>query len=270
MTHSSSYQARAVGANGLIEYTDIDHGTWTLLHKRQRILTEQCAHPLISVALRALSLPDRHVPQCAEVSERLNAMTGWSMAPVPALIDFSTFYGMLAGRCFPAASFIRRREELDYLKEPDIFHEIFGHSPILAIPELAEFSERIGELGVQCPAEWHPWIARLHWFTIEFGLMRHQGERRALGAGLISSASELRYSVRSSQPVVRPFNLLDCLRTPYRIDILQPLYFELEDLRSLGALSNAEIIRSMHQAREMGSHEPLYTPKKRQSVEEPC
>lgn len=269
MKHASPYRARTADASGQIAYSDLDHATWSLLYARQRRLAEQCAHPLVNAALGALSLPEHHVPQCAEVSQRLGTLTGWSMAPVPALIDFSTFYGMLAEQCFPAASFIRRQEELDYLTEPDIFHEIFGHAPILAIDELAEFSERIGTLGAQCPAQWHPWIARLHWFTIEFGLLRHQGQRRALGAGLISSASELRYSVRASQAIVKPFDLLDCLRTPYRIDILQPLYFELEDLKVLSTLTTERIIDGLQQARKLGSHAPLYATDKPHRID-PC
>ncbi len=270
MPTQTAYQAYLPDQDGRVDYPAHDHETWQILYERQWPLISRLAHPVVLEGMNRLKLGKQRIPQCIPLSGQLQQLTGWSVTPVPALIGFRRFYGMLADRRFPAASFIRRREELDYLQEPDIFHEIFGHAPLLANPVLADFSRRIGELGKHANDELHVWLARLHWFTIEFSLMMHQGNIRALGAGLLSSPGEIRYAICSSQPVIRPFDLVDCLRTPYRIDIQQPLYYLFDDLEQIESISDDNILDAIAIARDLGLHEPLYPLERGSDHREPC
>lgn len=261
MTKTSRYQAYQPDASGHIHYSADDNTVWHELIMPQRARTERYCSRVFRDGLETLRMPNDHIPQCREISEALDSATGWQVTPVPALISFDRFYTLLAERRFPAASFIRSREEMDYLQEPDIFHEIFGHTPLLANPTIAEFSHHIGELGCRASADYHVWLARLYWFTVEFGLIREGGEIRALGAGLASSASELPWAVESEEPLRRPFDLIDVLRTPYRIDIHQPAYYVLDDLEQLQALMGTDLLAAIDRARALGLQAPLYAPK---------
>jgi len=253
----SQYVAKQPDASGCIQYDAVENETWKILIQRQMPLVEQYACSEYIDALAKLDLPLDQIPQCAAVTERLITKTGWKVAPVPALIDFKTFFDMLANKVFPAASFIRSRQELDYLQEPDIFHEIFGHTPLLSDPHFAEFTHSIGLLGQQADKSQYVWIARIYWFTVEFGLLNG----KALGAGLISSFSELSYSVESEAAIRKPFDLIEVLRTPYRIDIHQPIYYVLESMEQLLALSKQDLFAAIEQARALGLHAPLYPVK---------
>jgi len=261
MKTASRYRAYRPDASGRIPYSRDDDSIWHDLILPQRKRAQRYCSRVFLEGLARLELDDDRIPQCIALSERLQAITGWSVTPVPALISFDRFYSLLAERRFPAASFIRSREEMDYLQEPDIFHELFGHTPLLATPNLAEFSHRIGRIGCRVRAEDHVWLARLYWFTVEFGLIREQGRIRSLGAGLASSAGELPYAVDSDIPLRKPFDLLELLRTPYRIDIHQPIYFVLDSVEQLLELSEGEILSTVGQARAKGLHAPLYAPK---------
>ena len=177
-----------------------------------------------------------------------------------ALIAFGRFFSLLADRCFPAASFIRRREHFDYIEEPDIFHEIFGHAPLLTDPRFAAFSHAVGQAGMRAEKADYAWLIRLYWFTIEFGLTREDGVLKGLGSGLASSIAELQWAT-SGQPELRPFDVIDILRTPYRIDILQPVYFVIEDLDDLFAAAQRDLLADVATARAQGLHAPKYPPK---------
>jgi phenylalanine-4-hydroxylase len=179
---------------------------------------------------------------------------------VPALIPFDRFFALLADRCFPAASFIRRREHFDYIEEPDIFHEIFGHAPLLTDARFAAFSHAIGQAGMQAEKTDYAWLIRLYWFTIEFGLTRENGVIKGLGSGLASSISELQWAT-SGKPELRPFDVIDILRTPYRIDILQPAYFLIETMDDLFAAAQRDLLADVATARALGLHAPKYPPK---------
>ncbi len=224
----------------------------------QRAAVSRYASCWFNRGLALLELPDDRIPQCKEVSARLSALTDWRVEPVPALIPFRQFYGMLAERVFPAASFIRSREEMQYLQEPDIFHEIYGHTPLLTIPQVADFAQSVGKLGIACAPENHVWLARLFWFTVEFGMIREAGEIRAFGAGLASSSSELRYSVESDLAERKPFDLLDLLRTPYRINIQQPIYFVMDGIELFTQLADNDLLAMIGRARQLGLHPPVY------------
>lgn len=261
MKTTSRYQAHQPDAQGMIPYSADEHAVWQTLFSPQKARARQYCSHVFTDALEQLALGPTRIPQCADVSHRLQQVTGWRVTPVPALIGFERFYQLLSSRIFPAASFIRSRDELEYLQEPDIFHEIFGHTPLLANPVIAEFSHHIGVLGSQAPAQDHVWLARLYWFTVEFGLIRENGQIKALGAGLASSASELPYAIESPAAERRPFDLMDVLRTPYRIDIHQPLYFVLDGLNQLHELIHTDVPGAIHHAQALGLHPPRFAPR---------
>lgn len=261
MTKHTKYIAKVPDAQGHIAYTKEEDAVWRDLVAQQQPRVAQFCAEVFQKGQRQLNLPQDQVPQCAEVSEVLRALTGWQVAPVPALIGFGRFFEMLAAQTFPAASFIRSRADFDYIEEPDIFHEIYGHTPLLTDPRFARFSQRIGETGLRCDKADYAWLIRLYWFTIEFGLMQEGGSVKALGSGLASSPGELRHSVEAPHVVRRPFDVCDILRTPYRIDIHQPVYFVLEDVDQLLAAAERDLLADIKAAQGLGLFAPCYPEK---------
>jgi len=262
MGKGTKYVAKVPDENGFIHYTDEEHQIWHELITRQRKVLPGRACAEYIDALELLGLPDDRIPQCGEVSRVLRAHTGWEVAPVPALINFTDFFNLLANKRFPAASFIRSREEMEYLQEPDIFHEIFGHTPLLTDPRFAAFTHAYGKAGAAARKEDRPMLARLYWFTVEFGLIhRHDEGLRAYGAGVVSSIGETIYALDSEQPQRKPFDPLDVLRTPYRIDIYQPIYFVIESFDTLFEVAQMDLLGLIEQARELGMHSPAFPPK---------
>ncbi|NNC98748.1 MAG: phenylalanine 4-monooxygenase [Gammaproteobacteria bacterium] len=271
MAKQSKYQARHPDADGQIAYRTDEHRRWARLMARQQHPLSQYAAPQYLRALEALDLPADQIPQCREVSQKLRATTGWSVEPVPALIDFTTFFTMLSERRFPAASFIRSWKEMDYLEEPDIFHEILGHTPLLADADYAAFVHNYGKTGCRATREERVWLARLFWFTVEFGLLHTRSGLKAFGAGIVSSFSELSYAIESPAVNRRPFDPIEILRTPYRIDRLQTDYFVLDSLEQLYALADEDLLALVHQAMRAGlrpstvKYQPV-SPEARQTV----
>ncbi|SNT68681.1 phenylalanine 4-monooxygenase [Paracoccus seriniphilus] len=260
MPKSTEYEAKVADAEGHISYDAEEDAVWRDLIARQMPAVRQhMARPYLQ-GLDLLDMPRDRVPQCPEISQKLGSLTGWRVEPVPALIGFGRFFGMLADRTFPAASFIRKRKHFDYIEEPDIFHEIFGHTPLLTDPAFAAFSQAIGEAGTRCDKADYSWLIRLYWFSIEFGLMREDGQLKALGSGLASSVTELPWSI-SDRPEHRAFDVLDILRTPYRIDIHQPVYFVIDHLDDLFAAAERDLLSDVAEARKLGLHAPKYPPK---------
>lgn len=252
MAKISKYIAREPDAFGVIDYTPDEHAVWRDLMGAQLPLLPGRACDLYLRGLDILDLPEDRIPQCREISAGLTAVTGWRVKPVAALIPFDEFFQLLKDRVFPAASFIRSRKEFRYLEEPDIFHEIFGHTPLLTHPVIAEFSQHIGRIGVAAPPAYHVWLARLYWMTIEFGLLDTPKGLRAVGAGIMSSNEELIYALESDLPERRPFDVVTALRTPYRIDQLQPIYYVLESLDQLLALTEIDLLRQIDEAKRRG------------------
>jgi phenylalanine-4-hydroxylase len=255
---STTYVARKVDAKGNAAYTADENRVWHDLITRQLPLVQNRACNEYLQGVRALNLPHDHIPQCPEISAVLQEMTGWSLEPVPALIPFEHFFHLLANHKFPAATFIRRREELDYLQEPDIFHEIFGHCPLLTHQACADFTATYGKLGLDATPEDREMLAKLYWFTIEFGLINTPQGVRAYGGGILSSKEETVYSVESTIPIRKPFDIIDILRTPYRIDIMQPVYFVIDSFDVLFELIELDLISLIQKARKMEPHKPLY------------
>lgn len=257
---STQYLAREPDSNGFIDYPEAEHQIWNTLITRQLKVIEGRACQEYLDGIEQLSLPHERIPQLGEINQVLQAATGWRVARVPALIPFQTFFELLASKQFPVATFIRTAEELDYLKEPDIFHEVFGHCPLLTNPWFAEFTHTYGKLGLAASKEERVYLARLYWLTIEFGLVDTPQGRRIYGGGILSSPKETLYCL-SGEPQQLTFDPVEAMRTPYRIDILQPLYFALPELKRLFELAHEDIMGMVQQAMKLGLHAPKFAPK---------
>ena len=266
MGKSSKYEAKIPDANGVIAYTADENRIWAELHARQmKIIPGRVCNEFLQ-GLDALSLPSDRIPQPGEVSEVLRQRTGWEVAPVPALINFDRFFDLLSRKKFPAASFIRTREEMDYLQEPDIFHEIFGHTAMLTHPAFADFTEAYGKAGMKASKEERVYLARLYWFTVEFGLLATDDGIRIYGGGIASSPGETIYALESDEPIRRPFDPIDALRTPYRIDIYQTVYYVLDRMDDLFELAGADLLGLIRKARALGPFAPTYPPKQKDAA----
>jgi len=220
-----------------------DHATWRELMRRQAPLWERHAARAFRVGLATLGC-EGGVPDFAVASARLQGATGWSLVGVPGLIPEGAFFAHLAARRFPVTVWIRTPEELDYLEEPDIFHDFAGHVPLLLEPAFADFLQAYGALGAEAEAlgALRP-LARLYWHMVEFGLIEEDGGLRAYGAGILSSAAETAHSITSAAPRRLRYDPRRVLRSDYRIDDLQPTYFVIrghaelfETMRGLPAL----------------------------------
>ncbi|MFY8326203.1 phenylalanine 4-monooxygenase [Pseudoalteromonas sp. ZZD1] len=262
MAKASKYTSRTPDENGVIHWSDEENKIWSELVARQLKCIEGKACNEYMEGLKKINLPHDRIPQLSELNEVLLATTGWQVAPVPALIDFDEFFRLLANKQFPVATFIRTREEFDYLQEPDIFHEIFGHCAMLTNPDFAEFTHKYGQLGYAAEKKDRVYLARMYWFTVEFGLMQTEDGLRIYGGGILSSPGETQY-VYSDTPEINPMNVLDVLRTPYRIDIMQPLYYTINSIHDLFDISQLDIMAIVEQAKELGLHDPKFPPKEK-------
>lgn len=260
MGKSTKYVAKTPDERGLIAYSDEEHAVWHDLITRQQPVVEKYACSEYLDALGRMHFPTDHIPQPEETSAVLRRATGWEIAPVPALIPFDEFFRLLADKKFPAASFIRSREEFDYLQEPDIFHEVFGHTPLLTDPRFAEFTHVYGKAGLDASKEDRVMLARLYWFTVEFGLMNTPAGLKTYGAGIVSSVGETPYSIESGKPIRKPFDPVEILRTPYRIDIYQTVYFVIDGLDDLYNVAKMDLFALIDEARRLGMREPSYPP----------
>jgi phenylalanine-4-hydroxylase len=184
-------------------------------------------------ALPSLGIKDR-IPRFEEINERLYKATRWEIVGVPGLIPEVPFFTLLANRKFPVTDWIRQPEEFDYIVEPDIFHDLFGHVPLLFNPVMADYVQRYGQGGLKA-AELGACelLSRLYWYTIEFGLIRQPDGLRAYGAGILSSSGELRYAVNSPEPQRVPLDLERTMRTRYKIDSYQQTYFVIDSFKQL-------------------------------------
>lgn len=215
-------------------YTVEEQEVWRILCDRQTRLTERLAHQSYLDGVRALGLLDR-IPNFAVVSEKLRALTGWTIVGVPGLIPNAAFFDHLANRRFPVTNWLRSKKELDYIVEPDMFHDFFGHVPALTQPAFADFMQMYGEkAGALCDAGGEEMLGRLYWYSVEFSLMREPGKPlKAFGAGLMSSFTELQYAVEVSKAHRVPFDIETVLRTGYEIDKFQRVYFTLSSFEQL-------------------------------------
>jgi phenylalanine-4-hydroxylase len=215
-------------------FTAEEHRVWDLLFARQQAALRGRAVADFEAGLDVLRLSKPGIPELDELNERLFARTGWEVVSVPGLVPDDIFFAHLAKRRFPAGNFIRRADQLDYLEEPDVFHDVFGHVPLLALPAMADFMQRLGELGLDALSRdrMHR-LARLYWYSVEFGLAREGGGTKIFGAGILSSFGESRFALDSSEPHRPDFELRRVLRTQYRSDAFQQSYFVIDGFDSL-------------------------------------
>ncbi|GIL01683.1 MAG: phenylalanine-4-hydroxylase [Alphaproteobacteria bacterium] len=215
-------------------YTDDEHDRWNRLFQRQRAVLEGRACDAFLEAMARLKLSDSGIPEFGELSDRLQAITGWRVVPVTELVPDDIFFDHLANRRFPAGAFIRPESEFDYIEEPDIFHDVFGHVPLLANPVYADFMAAYGRGGARALQRGQlKNLARLYWYTIEFGLIDTADGLRIFGAGIMSSPAETRFSLESSSPNRIRFDLERVMRTDYIIDDFQQVYFVIDSFDRL-------------------------------------
>ncbi|MFC5521704.1 phenylalanine 4-monooxygenase [Polaromonas jejuensis] len=214
-------------------YTAADHATYHKLYERQSALVPGLACDEFLAALPSLGAKDQ-IPRFEDINERLFKATGWEVVAVPGLIPEVPFFTLLANRKFPVTDWIRTPAEFDYIVEPDVFHDLFGHVPLLFEPVFADHIQAYGAGGLKahrlgaCEQ-----LSRLYWYTIEFGLMRQKNGLRAYGAGILSSSGELVHAVKSGEPQRIALDVLRAMRTRYKIDSYQQTYFVIDSFQQL-------------------------------------
>ncbi|CAH6844477.1 Phenylalanine-4-hydroxylase [Vibrio chagasii] len=263
----TQYHSKPVSQEGWVEWSLEEDAIWHDLVKRQLDVIDDRACEAYLHGLTLLDLPLGRVPQLPEINKVLKETTGWQVQPVPALIDFDRFFDLLANKRFPVATFLRTRDEFDYLQEPDFFHEIFGHCAMLTNPDFAAFTEQYGKLGQAATSKRRGYLARLYWFTVEFGLVKEGDKLKIYGGGILSSPAETNYALEGDLAVRERFDLQTVLRTPYRIDIMQPKYYVINDLAELFQISQENLLQQADLAIEAGLLPPLFEPKEPTHVE---
>ena len=233
------------------QYSLADHETYRRLYARQLQQLPGLACDEFIRAVRQLGSADR-IPRFEEISERLSAATGWQIVGVPGLIPEEAFFALLAQKKFPVTDWIRRPEEFDYVVEPDVFHDLFGHVPLLFDPAFANYMQAYGAGGLKASRlDACELLARLYWYTVEFGLIMTPEGLRAYGAGILSSGGELKHSVQSLQARRVRFDLQRLMRSRYKIDSYQATYFAIDSFQQLfesTAPDFTPIYRSVRQA----------------------
>jgi phenylalanine-4-hydroxylase len=217
-------------------YTEQDHATWRTLFQRQRELLVGRACDEFLASQDAMGMTEAAIPKFAELNERLQAATGWTLVGVEGLLPELTFFEHLANRRFPVTWWIRRPEQLDYLSEPDLFHDLFGHVPLLMNPVFADYMEAYGKGGVKAHAIGPDALAqltRLYWYTVEFGLIDTKDGLRIYGSGIVSSKGESIHCLDSAACNRIGFDLERVMRTRYRIDTFQKTYFVIDSFQQL-------------------------------------
>jgi phenylalanine-4-hydroxylase len=215
-------------------YSREEHDRWDRLFGRSQAVLRDRACDEFLAAMAALQLSEAGIPDMAKLSDRLETLTGWRVVPVAELVPDDVFFNHLANRRFPAGAFIRPEAQMDYLQEPDIFHDVFGHVPLLANPVFADFMQAYGQggrraLDLGCLKN----LARLYWYTVEFGLIRSAAGLRIFGAGIMSSTTESVFALESPSPHRIAFNLERVMRTNYLIDDFQQTYFVIDGFQAL-------------------------------------
>ena len=230
-----------VYATGIVEqpwesYRDEDHAVWYALYDRQRALLQGRACDEFLRAQDQMGMGSSHIPKFSELNPILQAATGWTLIGVEGLLPELDFFDHLANRRFPVTWWIRRMDQLDYIEEPDLFHDLFGHVPLLMIPVFADYMQAYGRGGVKAHAigaDALQHLTRLYWYTVEFGLIKQQDGLRIYGSGIVSSKGESLYSLENDAPNRIAFDLERVMRTRYRIDTYQKTYFVIESFDQL-------------------------------------
>jgi phenylalanine-4-hydroxylase len=224
-------------------YADEDHATWAALFERQMGILPGRACREHMEALDGLRMGADRIPKFSELNRLLQARTGWTIVGVEGLLPELTFFDHLANKRFPVTWWIRKPEQIDYIAEPDLFHDLFGHVPLLFNPVFADYMQAYGRGGVKAHAIGEAALqnlTRLYWYTVEFGLIRSSEGLRIYGAGIVSSKGESIYSLESDAPNRVGFDLQRIMRTRYRIDTFQKTYFVIDDFEQLFAATRPD------------------------------
>lgn len=221
-------------------YSDEDHEVWSTIYKKRMAQLELAASNVFLSGLRAINLRPDRVPDLREVNANLKRMTGWQSRGVPGYLPAKSFFAFLAQRQFPTTVSVRPKTSMDYLPEPDIIHDVFGHVPLHADPVFADFLQTYGQAALHTDDAYHTErLARLFWFTVEFGLIREDGRLKLYGSGLISSEGEGHHSLESDQVDRRPFEMNRVCDTTFEIDHYQPILYVLESFEQLRDAMNS-------------------------------
>ena len=242
---------------GWAQYTAGQHAVWKTLFERQSRLLPGRACDAFVQGMAALPIGADQIPDFRRLSDILLGRTGWQIVAVPGLVPDEVFFEHLANRRFPAGNFIRGPDQLDYLEEPDVFHDVFGHVPLLMHPVMADFIQAYGVGGLRAQKlGMLEQLARVYWYTVEFGLVQQQDGLRIYGAGIASSATESVFALGDASPNRLRFDLERVMRTRYRIDDFQETYFVLGDLDELLELARIDLAGLYQRVQGQSDYEP--------------
>lgn len=238
-------------------YSPIEHETWAKLYNRQIEILKDIACEEFLHGINILNLNDGGIPDFDKINPLLFEKTGWKIIAVEGLVEDEDFFELLANRIFPAGQFIRKPEQFDYISEPDIFHDVFGHVPLLTNPIFADYMEAYGKGGMRA-IEFNSLkeLARLYWYSVEFGLISQNDQLKIYGAGILSSPLESVYSVQSHEPIRIKFDLLRLMKTEYQIDRLQENYFVIESFQELFDATLQDFAKIYETLRPLEVHAP--------------
>ena len=229
-------------------YSEEDHEVWRVLFVKRMQQLETAASNVFLTGMRAINLRPDSVPKLSEINSRLAPLTGWSSHGVPGYLPAKAFFAYLAQRKFPTTITVRPKTSMDYLPEPDIIHDVFGHVPLHADPIFADFLQTYGQAALHTNDPNHTdRLARLFWFTVEFGLIHEDGRLKLYGSGLISSEGEGHHSLKSTEVDRRPFDLKRVCDTTFEIDHYQPILYVLESFEQLRDAMNSYAERILNE-----------------------
>ena len=214
------------------EYPDLDNENWRFLFNRQMNLLPGRADEAILQGVDILGMTPERIPALRDLSRNMEAATGWRIARIPGLLHEKDFFSLLANRLFPSTDYIRGTDELDYTPAPDCFHDMFGHMPMLTIPAFADFYQLFGQMALKAKGADRTRLETLHWFTVEFGLVRQAEGTRIFGAGILSSKDEVAHAL-SDAVTVHPFDPARIVEQAYDVWHLQPVLYALESFEQL-------------------------------------
>lgn len=216
------------------KYTQEDFAVWKILYDRQLDSLPGKATSEFMNGLERINFTADKIPNFDETNKLLKSQTGWQLEVVPGIVDDAVFFELMSNRYFPATSWLRKMEELDYLEEPDMFHDVFAHVPLLTNQAFVDFLQELSKIGLEyLDNKWAiELLSRIYWFSVEFGLIREDGELRIYGAGILSSAGETNFSI-SDKPEHHEYDVVKILNTPYRKDTFQKEYFIIESYEQL-------------------------------------
>ena len=223
------------------EYTGAEHAVWRTLFERQtKLLPDRACDEFVD-GMKRLTIGPGEIPDFRRLSDALGRRTGWQVVAVPGLVPDEVFFEHLANRRFPAGQFIRKPDQLDYIEEPDVFHDVFGHVPMLMNPVMADYIQAYGKGGLRAQQLGVlPQLARVYWYTVEFGLVEQHGGVRIYGSGIASSYTESVFALEDGSPNRIGFDLARVMRTRYRIDDFQETYFVIRDIDELLELAGID------------------------------